>query len=48
MNQRQIALAIVGAILLFLVVAAVVAGLIIGGVVGAITNRKGGLQVRTE
>ena len=48
MNQRQMALVIVGAILLFLVVAAVVAGLIIGGVVGAITDRKGGLQVRTE
>jgi predicted membrane protein len=48
MNQRQIALLIGGAILLFLVVAAVVAGLVIGGLVGAITDRGGGLQVRTE
>jgi hypothetical protein len=48
MSQRGIALIIVGAIMLFLVIAAVVAGLVIGGVIGAITNRDGGLQVRTE
>jgi predicted membrane protein len=48
MNQRTIALIIVGAIVLFLVVAAVVAGLVIGGIVGAVTDRGGGLQVRTE
>jgi len=48
MNQRTVALAIVGAIVLFLLVAAVVAGLVIGGVIGAITDREDGLQVRTE
>lgn len=48
MNQRTVALVIVGAIALFLVVAAVVAGLVIGGVIGALTNRDGGLEVRTE
>jgi hypothetical protein len=48
MNQRTLALVIVGAIVLFLLVAAVVAGLVIGGVVGALTDRPGGLQVRTE
>ena len=48
MNQRSIALVVVGAALLFLVVAAVAAGLAIGGVVGAFANRDGGLQVRTE
>jgi predicted membrane protein len=48
MNQRTIALVIVGAIVLFLLVAAVVAGLVIGGVIGALTDRQGGLQVRTE
>lgn len=48
MNQRGIAIAILGALLLFLVVAAVVAGLVIGGVIGAIADREGGLQVRSE
>jgi predicted membrane protein len=48
MNQRGIALIIVGAILLFLVVAAVVAGLVIGGVIGAVTDQEGSVQVRTE
>jgi|SRR5215207_4517808 len=48
MNQRGIALVIVGAILLFLVVAAVVAGLVIGGVIGAVTDQEGSVQVRTE
>lgn len=48
MNQRTVALVIVGAIALFLVVAAVVAGLVIGGAIGALTNRDGGLEVRTE
>ena len=48
MNQRSIALVVVGASLLFLVVAAVVAGLVIGGVVGAVAGRDGGLKVRTE
>ena len=48
MNQRTVALVIVGAIALFLVVAAVVAGLVIGGVIGALTNRDDGLEVRTE
>jgi predicted membrane protein len=48
MNQRTVALLIVGAIVLFLLVAAVVAGLVIGGVIGAVTDRQGGLQVRTE
>ncbi len=48
MSQRAIALVIVGAIVLFLLVAAVVAGLVIGGVIGAVTDREGGLQVRTE
>jgi hypothetical protein len=38
----------VGAIALFLIVAAVVVGLVIGGVIGAVANRDGGLQVRTE
>jgi Cell wall-active antibiotics response LiaF, C-terminal len=47
-NQRTVALLIVGAIALFLVVAAVVAGLVIGGVIGAIANKDGGIQVRTE
>jgi hypothetical protein len=47
-NQRTVALLIVGAIVLFLLVAAVVAGLVIGGVIGAVTGRDGGLQVRTE
>jgi hypothetical protein len=47
-NQRSIALVVVGAVLLFLVVAAVVAGLVIGGVVGAVAGRDGGLEVRTE
>jgi predicted membrane protein len=44
MNQRGIALVIVGAILLFLIVAAVVAGLVIG----AVTDQEGSMQVRTE
>jgi predicted membrane protein len=48
MNQRTVALVIVGAIVLFLVVAAVVAGLVIGGLIGAVTDRQGALQVRTE
>jgi hypothetical protein len=37
-----------GAIVLFLLVAAVVAGLVIGGVIGAVTDREGSVQVRTE
>ena len=48
MNQRTVALLIVGAVALFLIVAAVVTGLVIGGVIGAVTGRDGGLQVRTE
>ena len=48
MNQRTVALVIVGAVVLFLLVAAVVAGLVIGGVIGAVTDRQGALQVRTE
>src|SRR5215210_2531956 len=48
MNQRGIAFLIVGAIVLFLVVAAVVAGLVIGGLIGAVTDREGSVQVRTE
>jgi hypothetical protein len=48
MNQRTVALVILGAIVLFLLVAAVVAGLVIGGVIGAVTNRQGALEVRTE
>ena len=48
MNQRSIALIVIGAALLFLVVAAVAAGLVIGGVVGAVAGRDGGLEVRTE
>ena len=48
MNQRGIALIIVGAIVLFLLVAAVVAGLVVGGVIGAVTDREGSVQVRTE
>jgi predicted membrane protein len=48
MNQRGIALVIVGAIVIFLLVAAVVAGLVIGGVIGAVTDREGSVQVRTE
>jgi hypothetical protein len=48
MNQRTVAIVIVGAIVLFLLVAAVVAGLVIGGVIGAVTDREGGLEVRTE
>ena len=48
MSQRAIALVIVGAIVLFLLVAAVVAGLVIGGVIGAVTDREGSVQVRTE
>lgn len=44
MNQRTVALVILGAIMLFLLVAAVVAGLVIG----AVTDRQGALQVRTE
>src|SRR5215216_7660459 len=48
MNQRTVAIVIVGAIVLFLLVAAVVAGLVIGGVIGAVADREGGLQVRTE
>jgi hypothetical protein len=47
-NQRSIALVVVGAGVLFLVVAAVAAGLVIGGVVGAVAGRDGGLEVRTE
>jgi len=47
-NQRSIALVVVGAIVLFLIVAAVAAGLVIGGVVGAVAGRDGGLEVRTE
>jgi Cell wall-active antibiotics response 4TMS YvqF len=48
MNQRTLAGVIIGAVLLFLLVAAVVSGLVIGGVIGAVTDRGGGLQVRTE
>ena len=48
MNQRTVALLIVGAIALFLLVAAVVVGLVIGGLIGTIADRGGGLQVRTE
>lgn len=48
MNQRTIALLIVGAIALFLVVVAVVAGLAIGGVIGSVVSGKGPVQVRTE
>jgi predicted membrane protein len=48
LNQRGIALVIMGAIVLFLVVAAVVAGLVIGGVIGAVTDQEGSVQVRTE
>lgn len=48
MNQRTIALVIVGAIALLLVVAAVVAGLVIGGVIGSIASGKGPVQVRIE
>jgi predicted membrane protein len=48
MSQRAIALVIVGAIVLFLLVAAVVAGLVIGGLIGAATDREGSVQVRTE
>src|SRR3712207_7856630 len=48
MSQRAIALVIVGAIVLFLLVAAVVAGLVIGGVIGAVTDREGSVQVRSE
>lgn len=48
MNQRTVAIVIVGAIVLLLLLAAVVAALVIGGVIGAVTNREDGLQVRTE
>jgi hypothetical protein len=48
MNQRTVALLIVGAVALFLLVAAVVVGLVIGGVIGAVADRGGGLDVRTE
>ena len=48
MNQRTIALVIVGAIALLLVVAAVVAGLVIGGVIESIASGKGPVQVRIE
>jgi hypothetical protein len=48
MNQRTIALLIVGAIALFLVMVAVVAGLVIGGVIGSVVSGKGPVQVRTE
>jgi hypothetical protein len=48
MNQRTVALVILGAIVLFLLVAAVVAGLVIGGLIGAVTDRQGALEVRTE
>jgi hypothetical protein len=47
-NQRSTALVVVGAGLLFLVVAAVAAGLVIGGLIGAVAGRDGGLAVRTE
>ena len=47
-NQRTQALVIVGAIALFLVVAAVVAGLVIGGVIGSVASGKGPVQVRIE
>jgi predicted membrane protein len=48
MNQRTVALVIVGAIVLFLFVAAVVAGLVIGGVIRSIASGDAPLQVRTE
>lgn len=47
MNQRAVAAVIIGAVVLFLLVAAIVAGLVIGGVIGAVTDREG-LQVLTE
>jgi len=48
MSQRTIALVIVGAIALFLVVAAIVAGLVIGRVIGSVASGKGPVQVRAE
>jgi hypothetical protein len=48
MSQRTIALVIVGAIALFLVVAAIVAGLVIGRVIGSVASGKGPVQVRTK
>jgi hypothetical protein len=47
-SQRTIALVIVGAIALFLVVAAIVAGLVIGRVIGSVASGKGPVQVRAE
>jgi predicted membrane protein len=47
-NQRRVALIIVAAVVLLLLLAAVVAGLVIGRVVGAVADREGGVQVRTE
>lgn len=46
MNQRTVAIVIVGAVALL--VGAVVAGLVIGGVIGAVADKEDGLQVRTE
>ncbi len=48
MSQRTMALVIVGAIALFLVVAAIVAGLVIGRVIGSVASGKGPVQVRAE
>jgi predicted membrane protein len=48
MNQRTVALVIVGAIVLFLFVAAVVAGLVIGGVITSVASGNAPVQVRTE
>src|SRR5918994_2592290 len=48
MNQRRVALIIVLAVMLLLLLAAVIAGLVISRVAQTVTDRDGGLQVRTE
>jgi predicted membrane protein len=48
MNQRTVALVIVGAITLFLFVAAVVAGLMIGGKIRSVASGNTPLQVHSE
>ena len=48
MNQRQMALAIVGAILVGLLLAAVIVGLLIGAAVRSVASGEGPVQVRTE
>jgi hypothetical protein len=48
MNQRQLALAIVVAILVGLLLAAVVMGLLIGAAVRSVASGEGPVQVRTE